>query len=129
MPDPRQPDHLEPTTEPLLSTKAPEAAAPSRSMLNQAAQSLGGAAVQRKLAQRIAQRKAKGDDAGGGDVHAAAEHGISGGGGAMPHLDAIQKSFGRHDVSGVSAHVGGRAAEASESMGAMAYATGNNVAF
>ncbi|MCA9517796.1 MAG: DUF4157 domain-containing protein [Myxococcales bacterium] len=69
---------------------------------------------------------------GGGDtagVHDAAAHGIAGGGGAMPHGDTIQKAFGGHDISGISAHVGGRAAEANAAMGAEAYATGTNVAF
>jgi hypothetical protein len=66
------------------------------------------------------------DDRG---IQAAAAHGISGAGGPLPHLDAIQRSFGEHDVSGVSAHVGGAAAEASDAMGAHAYATGNSVAF
>ena len=73
--------------------------------------------------------------AGGGDggpeaVHAAAARGVAGGGGALPHLAAIQRSFGaEHDVSGVKAHVGGAAAEASQAMGAEAYATGSDVAF
>lgn len=62
-------------------------------------------------------------------VHRAAAHGVSGGGGALPHLDAIQRSFGRHDVSHVSAHVGGVAAEASQAMNAQAYAVGNQTAF
>src|SRR5438105_2952989 len=39
-------------------------------------------------------------------VHNAAAAGVSGGGGSLPHLDAIQKSFGHHDVSGVQAHTG-----------------------
>ncbi len=62
-------------------------------------------------------------------MHAAAEHGISGGGGALPHHEAIQRSFGKHDVSGVGAHVGGPAAAACGAMGATAYATGDQVAF
>ncbi len=62
-------------------------------------------------------------------VHAAAERGVSGGGGTLPHFESIQASFGRHDLSGVRAHVGGRAEEASTAIGAEAYATGNNVAF
>lgn len=57
-----------------------------------------------------------------------AAHGVTGPSQALPHRDAIQASFGRHDVSGVQAHVGGRAAEATGAMGA-AYATGNDVAF
>ncbi len=70
--------------------------------------------------------------AGGGAteaVHRAAAHGVQGSGGSLPHRQAIQKSFGKHDVSGVQAHVGGKAAEASDAMGANAYATGNAVAF
>ena len=76
------------------------------------------------------QRKAAAE-AGGGEarIHQAAQEGIQGGGGPLPHLDLIQQSFGRHDVSGVSAHVGGAAAAASESMGAEAYAAGNHAAF
>lgn len=73
------------------------------------------------------------DGTGGGlsaeSVHRAAAHGLSGSGGSLPHLAAIQQSFGRHDVSGVTAHVGGRAAEGSAAMGARAYASGNAVAF
>ncbi len=64
------------------------------------------------------------------DVHAAAAHGISGSGGALPHLEQIQASFGpEHDVSHIQAHVGGAAAEGSAAMGAQAYATGDHVAF
>ena len=64
-----------------------------------------------------------------GDVHAHAAHGVSGGGGTLPHAAAIQASFGRHDVSGVEAHTGGAAAAANDAMGAKAYATGNAIAF
>src|SRR5947207_2288115 len=73
------------------------------------------------------------DGTGGGlssaAVHRAAAHGLSGSGGTLPHLGAIQRAFGRHDVSGVSAHVGGRAAEGASAMGARAYAAGGAVAF
>jgi len=62
-------------------------------------------------------------------VHAAAKKGTAGPGGAMPHLAAIQRSFGKHDVSGVKAHTGGRAGEACDAMGAEAYASGDNIAF
>ena len=62
-------------------------------------------------------------------IHELAAHGTSGAGGALPHLDAIQRSFGRHDVRGISAHVGGAATEAAAGMGARAYATGDAVAF
>ncbi|HMG54417.1 MAG TPA: DUF4157 domain-containing protein, partial [Kofleriaceae bacterium] len=48
---------------------------------------------------------------------------------ALPHLATIQASFGRHDVTGVSAHTGGEATAANQAMGAEAYASGNSVAF
>lgn len=63
-------------------------------------------------------------------VHRAAARGIAGSGGTLPYLDEIQKSFGpTHDLSGVRAHVGGAAAEASAAMSAEAYATGEDIAF
>lgn len=62
-------------------------------------------------------------------VHAAAERGLVGAPGALPHGQTIQRLFGRHDVSGIRAHVGGAATEACESMGATAYASGESVAF
>jgi len=68
--------------------------------------------------------------AGGVDgIHDTAAAGIGGTGGALPHRDAIQASFGRHDVTGVSAHTDSAAATATQAMGAEAYATGNSVAF
>ncbi len=66
---------------------------------------------------------------GGAGVHEKAAAGVAGSGGALPHQEAIQASFGKHDVSGVKAHVGGEAAKASEGIGAQAYAMGNDVAF
>lgn len=63
-------------------------------------------------------------------VQQIASRGVSGSGGQLPHLDRIQQSFGdRHDLSGISAHVGGSAGEACKAIGAEAYATGNSVAF
>lgn len=66
---------------------------------------------------------------GGQDVASVAQSGLKGGGGSLPHLDTIQKSFGAHDVSSVQAYSGGAAQSASESLGASAYAMGNSVAF
>jgi hypothetical protein len=63
------------------------------------------------------------------EVHAAASHGISGTSGLLPHFDAIQASFGHHDVSGIQAHTDANAAAGSRAMGAEAYATGSHVAF
>ncbi|WP_428262031.1 DUF4157 domain-containing protein [Haliangium sp.] len=63
-------------------------------------------------------------------VHRTVAAGVSGSGGVLPHLDRIQPSFGPHrDVSHIRAHVGGAAADASEAIGASAYATGARVAF
>ena len=79
----------------------------------------GGAAVQRK-----------GAGAGGTEqVHQAAAHGTSGAAGPLPHLAEVQRSFGRHDVTGVQAHTDSAAAAGANAMGAEAYATGNHVAF
>lgn len=68
-------------------------------------------------------------DLDGPDVHAIAAAGTAGGGGSLPFLDEIQRAFGHHDVTGVRAHVGGDAADASAAMGARAYAAGDAVAF
>jgi Domain of unknown function (DUF4157) len=63
-------------------------------------------------------------------VHRAAAAGVSGAGSALPYFDRIQAAFGgTHDLSQVSAHIGGEAAAASEHIGAQAYAMGNHVAF
>lgn len=67
--------------------------------------------------------------AGAADVHEAARSGVQGSGQQLPHLDTIQRAFGHHDVSGIKAHVGGSAAEASERLGAQGYAIGSDVAF
>lgn len=63
------------------------------------------------------------------DVHAAAERGTADAGAALPHFETIQRSFGRHDVSGVRAHTGDEAEQACQDIGAKGFATGNNVAF
>ena len=65
----------------------------------------------------------------GAAVHEAARKGLSGDGGPLPHGAAIQRSFGKHDVSHVRAHVGGAAADASKAIGGRAYAMGDRVAF
>src|SRR4051812_11285699 len=64
-----------------------------------------------------------------GAVQDTAAAGVAGAGGPLPHGHIIQQLFGRHDVSGINAHVGGAAATASRAIGAEAYATGHNVAF
>jgi hypothetical protein len=64
-----------------------------------------------------------------GAVHAAAARGTQGAGGPLPHLEAIQKSFGAHDVTGIRAYTGAAATEASLAMGASAFAWGDKVGF
>jgi hypothetical protein len=90
------------------------------------ARAAGDAPVQQKSAE------AAGDqgDATADGIGQVAQAGVRGGGGPLPHLDAIQESFGpAHDLSAVTAHQGGDAAKASAAIGAKAYTTGSQVAF
>jgi hypothetical protein len=70
-----------------------------------------------------------GDSTGGDELHRIAAAGVAGPGGPLPHGDTIQRMFGRHDVSGIEAHVGSGAETATRALGAQAYATGHHVAF
>jgi hypothetical protein len=63
------------------------------------------------------------------DSAAIASAGVQGGGGPLPYGAQIQAAFGKHDVGGISAHVGGPAAHAADQLGATAFATGHHVAF
>jgi hypothetical protein len=81
------------------------------------------------VVQRLAARGAGEATLDDGAVRSTAAAGFAGPAVAVPHLDVVQRSFGRHDVSGVEAHVGGAAAEASAGLGARAYASGSQVAF
>jgi hypothetical protein len=58
-----------------------------------------------------------------------ARQGLAGSGQAMPHFDTLQRAFAGFDLSGISAFVGGAAAQASDRLGALAYARGDSVAF
>jgi hypothetical protein len=60
---------------------------------------------------------------------AIAQAGTQGAGGPLPHLDQIQRSFGRIDLSNVRAHEGGAAGEAAGALGAEAFAVGDAVGF
>lgn len=79
--------------------------------------------------EKLLQLKTRVEEDLGANAVAAAERGVQGGGSLLPFGDQVQESFGRHDISGVRAHVGGAAGEAATSIGAVAYATGNDVAF
>lgn len=117
-----------------VETRSTDTRAPERQPSASSGSSSGAVQLKRAIAGRSIgdqiQMLAPRDGAPSTDqVHAAAAHGVSGGGGALPHLAQIQNSFGGHDVGNVQAHVGGRAAEASAAMGAEAYASGSSVAF
>lgn len=62
-------------------------------------------------------------------IHETAQRGVRGAGDSLPHLAAIQRAFGKHDVRDVRAHLDGEASAASRSIGAQAYTTGRHVAF
>ena len=74
------------------------------------------------------QRRANGA-ASSADVQSTAQAGVAGATSRLPHFDTIQRAFGKHDISGIQAQVGGAAADAAGSLGARAYATGDKVAF
>jgi hypothetical protein len=79
-----------------------------------------------RVSDRYAEEASQGD---GTSAHAIADRGMVGNATALPFLECIQASFGRHDVSGVAAHTDPAASQASEQLGATAYAKGNHVAF
>ncbi|HEX7838933.1 MAG TPA: DUF4157 domain-containing protein [Kofleriaceae bacterium] len=82
------------------------------------------------LAVQLEPSPAAGANAGGhGDtaVRASAARGIATPWSALPYADVIQRSFGRHDISGIQAHTGGAAAASATAIGADAYATGNHI--
>lgn len=58
-----------------------------------------------------------------------AQRGVAGPGEPLPHLDRIQRLFGRHDVRDVRAHCDPGAAVAARTLGAEAFTVGRDVAF
>jgi len=85
----------------------------------------GGNAFMNSVVQRLSE---EGADVSSDPV-SLAQAGVQGPGSALPHAEAIQSSFGHHDVSGVRSHDGGATKDAAGALGATAYATGNDVAF
>jgi hypothetical protein len=74
----------------------------------------------------------RGPDAAAGpdataEIHAGAQRGIASPATPLPYAEAIQRSFGRHDISAVQAHIGHDATAAAGQLGAAAYATGAHV--
>lgn len=115
----------------LTGSDLVQAPAPTSAVVAEGAEGpslIGRAVLQRKMHQRALQRRAT-TDGTATDVHQAAEQGIAGAGTTLPHRDAIQQAFGKHDVSGIVAHTGPEAEAASASIGAAAYATKHHVAF
>ena len=105
------------------ATPAPAAPSPGKATLVQRLD-----APQRPAS--VVQRQAGSETAASGDgALDIAARGTSGAGSALPHVDRIQAAFGRHDVSGITAHTGREAAQASQALGAQAYASGGKVAF
>ena len=91
----------------------------------------GPAATPGKQTAIAALQRAAGGEVAGGEatVRSAAARGVETAASPLPHLDTIQRAFGRHDVSAIRAHVGGPAAQGAAQLGAQAYATGEQVAF
>jgi hypothetical protein len=104
-------------------SEAPHGAAPGRGTLQEA----GESGEQDASTSRV---RARGSifDAYKAPADIAAD-GTRGSGERLPHLDTIQRSFGRHDVSHVRSHVGGKAATSAASLGAHAFAVGDAVGF
>jgi len=57
-----------------------------------------------------------------------ASEGLAGAHARLPHLDVIQRAFGRHDIGGVRIANDGAARRASDALGARAYVVGDRVA-
>ena len=89
--------------------------------------------VQKKCAtceeedEQVQHKQAAGGQAA--SVHGTARAGVARASQPLPHLDRIQSSFGRHDVSSARAEIGGPAAHANASMGALAYTAGDRIGF
>src|SRR5881394_3614543 len=62
-------------------------------------------------------------------VRDVASAGVDGASVPLPHLDRIQASFGRFDVSGVRTRTGGIAADASRQLGARGFTMGDHIGF
>lgn len=62
-------------------------------------------------------------------VHQTAARGIAGPNVALPYLSIIQRSFGRHGISGIRAHLDEAATASAQKLGASGFAMGQHVAF
>ena len=89
--------------------------------------SLGASSVQLSALDRALIQFREAASSRSADIHATAAEGMSGSASTLPHLDRIQRSFGRHDVSNVPAYADSKADAASRAMGAHAYASAGAV--
>src|SRR5687768_1181912 len=87
-----------------------------------------GTPGKRTLTQNLPVQR-RGEGASSAQVQDIASRGVAGADAGLPHGEAIQRSFGAHDVSHVRAAVGGEGGAAAQAIGARAYATGDRVAF
>ena len=83
----------------------------------------------RRAVARISSDPRRASAATPSEVRARAVEGVEGQGERLPHLDAIQRSFGRHDVRHTRVHRDERATHAARDIGAEAYTVGDEVAF
>jgi hypothetical protein len=61
--------------------------------------------------------------------HQAVQSGIASPSASVPFAAHLQAAFGRHDLSGVQAHLGSQATASASTIQALAYATGNHMVF
>lgn len=78
---------------------------------------------------RVSRRATGGAALAGDAALSEAARGVRDAATPLPHHERLQTAFGRHDLGGVTAHVGGDAAEAAGALGAAAYTDGDRIAF
>ena len=116
----------------LDEAKADDALAPGkRTLTSQLPRRFDTNALAAKVVQMLSDdvQMKDGDARDPARTHEVARAGLSGSAQQLPHFDALQRAFGRFDLSGVKAYVGGNAATANAQLGARAYATGDSIAF
>lgn len=121
----RRPGHEPPT-------QSPESPDVQAYCLPRAQPSSDLLALQRLISRRTLPADEQGDELSAPSseqIHEAAKIGTSGPSSSLPFLDSIQKSFGRHDVSGAKSYTGEEATRGARAMNAEAFATGNSIAF
>jgi hypothetical protein len=125
--DPDQEQVAQPAPDPLHEPNTPPSPMLRMIQMRRASGLTGQNVVQFHLHHDVQARSPSGLT--GPRVQEAAARGTSGASAPLPHRERLQEAFGDHDLSGVRAFVGGAAREASDQMGALAFATGDAVAF